>query len=221
MGSSPSPFFQAIARTLTLFERPSFEGYASYRGASPLFHLLKKGRSSIAIGPSGEGGGLGAFHLNRLRLLNFGPHEGALDDFSQFGIDLYREGAKEKGWLRTRGGEWFFFAPTIGDGELSIKVDFAGKSAAHFIFFFTADSATLEGGKTLLRKRGLQSYRGRAIPLSFHLGDEVFHIEPWQAGEMELIPLSGDQDFWGADFYLSYDLSPRRTSYGWRIDGAQ
>lgn len=212
-----STFFQAFARNLALLRRVPLEGNFLLKGTPSPFFLSKQGSSSIAIAPSGEGGGLGAFHLNRLRLLNFGPHEGALDDFSRFGIDLHREGVFDKGWLRARGGNWFSFTPNCGDGELSLKIDFTGKSTPHFIFFFTADEARLEGGKNAIRKRGFQSYRGRAVPLSFQLGDEILQIEPWQAGEMELIPLSGEQDFWGADFYLSYDLSPRRSSYGWRI----
>lgn len=234
----PFPFYLALKEKLSFYESLEINSFEE-RKIAPLiesstpFAIYRQDEASIAGAIKGERSGLGAFHLNEVSLINFGPHQGNLDDFSHFGISSPLENSRlgetvekqdEKGfllegWVRTHFQEntWLHLKTVAEQRELKIQFSFDEIVSGHVIFFFKAKEALIEDRGATLHAKGLEKHRGRALPVSFFAGGETMRIEPWQAGEMQLIPLSGGDEFWGADFYLSYDLSPKRSSYGWKV----
>lgn len=77
-----------------------------------------------------------------------------------------------------------------------------------FAFFVKAPSCVVDdvvGGKQEIKHRSLKQYSGSAIPvlLQGKSGNLVIE-ETINGGKMQVIPLSGGDNFWGADFLIAY-----------------
>lgn len=70
----------------------------------------------------------------------------------------------------------------------------------------------------VLEPRSLDRYRGkvRSVRLEGAEGTLAIHALP-ACGELEVIPLAGGANFWGADFLIAQRLDPSSNSYVWQV----
>jgi len=86
-----------------------------------------------------------------------------------------------------------------------------------FTFFVKADNC-LVGGVQSVKPRSFSRYQGRVASIQMQgklssLSLEAHH----KHGEMQVIPLGGGDNFWGADFLVAYILNPAESRYQWHI----
>ncbi len=176
---------------------------------------------------SGCKSGMGVFLVRNGGVLNFGPQLHPLGACSGFGLAgrgqhikasdnalsyqcrLAAPHERDTGipWLEDSGysATWVESACTVDSDLLRISCSLEGfrpLSDLLFTFFIKADACFIAGSHKLI-PRSLDRYRGPAqsiqidgLTLSF---EEGFHA-------LEVIPLAGDGNFWGADFMVSLTL---------------
>lgn len=111
-------------------------------------------------------------------------------------------------------------------GEFSIHASFKGlfDHPIAFVFFVKANNCLIDG-KQMVKPRSFQQYSGevREVELQGNRGS-LFLNEIQKQGldfcqEMQVIPLGGGKNFWGADFLVAY-MSTVGKHLGWRITRA-
>jgi hypothetical protein len=69
-----------------------------------------------------------------------------------------------------------------------------------------------------IRPLSLDRYSGSAAVVSFHTEGDCVVFENLGGGAvMEIIPLAGGDNFWGADYLLAYPLSSGERTLRWKI----
>ena len=69
-----------------------------------------------------------------------------------------------------------------------------------------------------LLPRSLEHYEGNAEAILLEGKENQIEIRPLSfKGTMHVIPLAGEKHFWGADFLISYILSPDQRHYQWHV----
>jgi len=116
-------------------------------------------------------------------------------------------------------GFWIDAKQQFQERRLCLELTFNGflrLSSVAFVFFIKASSC-LMGGKTLVKPRSFERYRGKAAPLEFHGKNGVILLEALHEGyqEVQVIPLGGGENFWGADFLTAYVCSDEQRHYCW------
>ena len=70
----------------------------------------------------------------------------------------------------------------------------------------------------LIKPRSLDRYRGKPQPATIQGHEGTVTIVPdCGEGEMQVIPLSGGEDFWGSDFLIAFRIDPNRPRCQWKI----
>jgi hypothetical protein len=93
---------------------------------------------------------------------------------------------------------------------ISLRTHFAGFSPLNRVVFsfFGKGEACFIAGSHKLNPRSLDRYQGPAQPLTFVGKEGKIRIDALEGrGGMEVIPLAGDDSFWGADFLAAYTLA--------------
>lgn len=87
-----------------------------------------------------------------------------------------------------------------------------------FSFFIKAQACHIYSQKSLLPGL-LEGYEGEAHPITFegkqHLAFDLKGLN--FLGKMQVIPLRGQSNFWGADFLVAYLLTPQQQRYQWHF----
>jgi hypothetical protein len=103
---------------------------------------------------------------------------------------------------------------------LAIKCQFEGISALQQIKFsiFGRGSACIVASSHRLSPRSLDRYQGPSQSVKFMGEVGGVEIEAGEGvGKMEIIPLAGDNSFWGADFMATYMLCAPQISFYLKI----
>lgn len=86
-----------------------------------------------------------------------------------------------------------------------------------FTFFIKAEKCLLEDG-SVISPRSLELYKGTSKSVRFSTGQSHLTLQsPGNTGEMQIIPLSGVDVFWGADYLISYKTPSKGGFYQWKI----
>ncbi|NGX60877.1 MAG: hypothetical protein K940chlam9_00351 [Chlamydiae bacterium] len=192
---------------------------------------------TLLLSASGCKSGMGAWYFRDVALVNFGPQLFPLDTASGFGLAgrgqsislqktkrrtslSYRcrvsaphsretgiEGMEDSGYSRLWVTSWL----EKSEGKLSLRVEFTGPGSldsAAFVFYAKASSCLIAGSHQL-KPRSLDRYEGppNSIALQGERGGLVLDPEEGFT-KLEVIPLAGDESFWGADFLLAFQLAP-------------
>lgn len=195
----------------------------------------------------GEHTGLGCFRSADVRVINYGPQYLPLDNCQGFGIEgnslsdqgvrkstihLHPQGFLAKGCVRlvdqpgasgSKGkfrGIWLETEQELKDQRLKIHVNFLslnGWEGVIFSFFVKAQQCLLESGQ-ILNPKTFERYEGRVAGISFlgATGKIQLNSFPY-TGTMQVIPLEGENSFWGADFLVAYLLDPKQRQYQWQL----
>lgn len=161
--------------------------------------LLQMGDCSAALTLDGKGTSLGMIRSG-IEVRAFGPQAGNLS----FGI----EGKGMAQWTRTSGYKdvWLEMKPEIKKGVIELHFRFAGVSLekpCSLAFYIKAESCEIGG--EILRPKSLKRFLGEAQTVQF---EKKYLIQSAQPHKVEVIPLAGENCFWGAEFLLNYSISP-------------
>ncbi|HNA62256.1 MAG TPA: hypothetical protein PKW79_04190 [Rhabdochlamydiaceae bacterium] len=177
---------------------------------------------SMACTLSGFNSGMFSYHKKRVAILNSGPQVQPLDDAKLFGIErscsLKTRRFSETTWEKTahhfrfKGWTKVHALPTWMETDYYFqaqKLNFScffqeGRplDQLYLAFYCRGDKVTV-GGKLTLERGRITKYQGKSSPLEILADDEVIYLEPGSETEMEVIPLSGGDEFWGADFLIA------------------
>ncbi|CCB86269.1 putative uncharacterized protein [Parachlamydia acanthamoebae UV-7] len=126
----------------------------------------------------------------------------------------FRNGLSSKVWAEVEQS----FA--MQENTLSISANFVSLDQVHelaFVFFVSAESCSVEEGATLYPKT-FAHYRGTSELIQLKKGDSILLIEtPSVKGDVEVIPLAGEDNFWGADFLIAYRVDSSQQIFHWDI----
>lgn len=194
-----------------------------------------------------QGGGttMGSFKHHEMGILAYGPHWLPLGDCHFFGIEGREKAVVEasaselclKGRARIvapshdphpqafycaggLSGAWLEAKQEARRGCLSIDVSFVTihtLDTLAFVFFIKADSCDMPEEMTI-RPRSLNRYQGQVRPMTFRKKDKAIILT---AGEgcvdLQVIPLAGQDSFWGGDFLVAYRLQKHLVRYKWDV----
>lgn len=208
------------------------------------FLRYEEGDLSLACSYSGANTGLGAFHKKGVHITSFGPHFAPLSDSSCYGIFRSSNGSQEgfrdlsleigegkalcQGWvpigspespLLIPGRQWLYFS-LEGEGEnveMTTRLSqYDEENPLYFAFFISADKALLESG-SLFQPKTLDKYQGETQKICLIKGEAQVTLTPQFKGEMEVIPLAGEDHFWSADFLIAFPMREKMKALTWEI----
>jgi hypothetical protein len=195
----------------------------------------------------GEHTGLGSFRCGEVEIVSYGPQYLPLGDCLGFGIEgnaLTDQGMRRSSieWRRksfvlkgcTRlvdqpssssemgqfRGIWLEVSQEFKRPHFYLKTTLLGLDgwdSVAFSFFVKAASCRTHSQQVLL-PRTLNRYEGKAQTLLFEGQDMAIELQSSSfPGTMQVIPLGGGHNFWGADFLVAYLLSPDQRHYQWQM----
>jgi len=126
---------------------------------------------------------------------------------------LFRNGQRCQAWLDLK--------QEFKHDYLSLDARFFGDTPKElaFTFFVKAKSCTIQETRKVL-PRTLDHYQSSPGAILLSGETQQFSIEtPHRHGEMQVIPLGGGDNFWGADFLIAYLFDFHSTAaYTWQIN---
>jgi hypothetical protein len=190
--------------------------------------------------------GLGHIRIGDVEIVNYGPQYLPLSDCEGFGIvgnTLSDQGIRRpliewnsnsftiKGCVRLVDqpdalhkkfrGIWVDIAQDFKRPHFYLNATFLsldGWDSVVFSFFIKARRCCVYSRPTPLLPRTLERYEGNIEPLILNGEHEQLILRAVsQEGRMQIIPLGGGDNFWGADFIISYILVPEVSDYQWYI----
>lgn len=115
---------------------------------------------------------------------------------------------------------WIDIIQSCENGVLNIETLFLGLDnfdSLSFAFYVKGSQCCVEG-RECINPRTLDRYKGPLAPLTLtSQGAKMSIIPKYQHGVMEIIPLAGDDSFWGADFLVGYSVSKQFPKYHWTV----
>lgn len=214
-------------------QEASFE--ANFDSTLPLVvkHLPK---ASLFCTLSGKGTGMGALRSENLAIINYGPHQTSLEDQAAFGIDASIDGLtnhnqaqfKQNGesftlskpiQLTHAKGHWVDATQKWEQDRLSVEMHFLDNQPRKdltFVSYVQAESCQLESGIEV-KSTSLERFRGGNAKLFFTSGDRQLEMTAAGASTMEIIPLAGGDNFWGANFLISYPIDGQSLQWEAKI----
>ncbi|MBS4168521.1 hypothetical protein [Parachlamydia sp. AcF125] len=108
----------------------------------------------------------------------------------------------------------------IKENILSISASFMSLNEVQelaFVFFVSADCCQVEEGSIFYPKT-FAHYRGNSASILLKKGDSHLLIKATaEQGHVEVIPLAGGDNFWGADFLIAYRVDSSQQTFCWDI----
>ena len=93
-----------------------------------------------------------------------------------------------------------------------------GWDSVAFSFFVKALRCRVASQQEFLYPRTLERYEGEVQTVAFEGQDHVLELRSLSCkGTMQVIPLAGGNNFWGADFLVAYLLSAEQRQYQWHV----
>lgn len=170
--------------------------------------------ASIALTLSGHGTSLGTLHSHGVEVRAFGPQFYPLTDLQLFGIHGLHQAQNIEdfhmcGWTRCYAEPQVWMEVNFLSNALETRMSaywlgLTSEKKAAFVFYIKADTAHV--GAEVFRSKSLQRYKGSSEVISFNEG--ALSIICSSRRPLQLIPLAGEDCFWGADFLLAFDVNP-------------
>jgi hypothetical protein len=190
-------------------------GYGKYQTQDLIFHCTASGRGS----------GFATLHKKNISIVSMGPQLTSLAEMHSYGIyrapamrgpsfkDVFIEKGIFQGWTRMvaedvikPGSSWIYIDLHQKNNGYHLKtrwVDFQ-KTPDVFLVFFVKALKVVVDKKYHLNPSTLDRYQGAQALVTFFHGQEQLSLEPLTDTVMQVIPLAGEEHFWGAKFLLAY-----------------
>lgn len=205
--------------------------------------VRRNASSTLLTLGSGCKSGMGAFLHHDAGIINYGPQFLPLGDCSGFGLagSAQKPQINDEGeWfsfsylcrlaapsprrstvsdLQDSGYSGLWMEAAVGGSleGISIHTCFEGMAPLNKIVFsfFGKGEVCSVSGTHLLKPRSLDRYQGPADSLFFLGKKGGVRLDPLEGStHLEVIPLAGDESFWGADFLASYTLHSPKVAFG-------
>lgn len=114
---------------------------------------------------------------------------------------------------------WVDLVQEYHQGTLTVDVSFytLGSTPIAFSFFMQGKRCIVDR-EIKLKPRSLDRYEGNIHSVSIEGGGDSLNITSLSGrGEMQVIPLAGEDHFWGADFLVSYLVDPLVQMHTWHV----
>lgn len=192
------PFFLAIHKLFSTFDVP-----CSVDVFSPQLLLFHSSDARGALSLSGRGTSLGIFLSKEIEVRAFGPQGLPLNELGKFGIERALGGLD--GWTNLSAlPEVWLEVKKFSESGLDVRFfGLTPESSLNFSFYIKASEAQI--GVSYFQPKSLVRYLGESKAVVF---GGKFKIESMVPSKMELIPLAGQNSFWGTDFLLSFEIHP-------------
>jgi hypothetical protein len=132
-------------------------------------------------------------------------------------VDQPSHSSFERGQFR---GIWLEVVQEFKKPHFYLKTNFLGLDgweSVAFSFFVKATRCLTQSQQYLL-PRTLERFEGPAQNLIFEDGEIQLELRSLSfKGTMQVIPLAGGNNFWGADFLVAYLLSSEQRQYQWHV----
>lgn len=190
--------------------------------------------------------GMGCYHYKDVKVINFGPQRLPLGDCSEFGLEGGANFLSEHLKTLTLGagqyvlegaarlpshtrdtqslghlshGGWMVCRQELNKGILSIDIKFQRLFEQNDLSFsfFVKCSQCIIGGDKVVMPRSLTRYSGAGAAIQLHGEKSILNLHAGQGHEdVQIIPLGGGDNFWGADFLIAYRLKDPDAAYSWK-----
>jgi hypothetical protein len=174
--------------------------------------------------------GIGSIDFGNILITNMGPHYLPLGDLSRFGIvnensdsdDIQILDNSIEGVTKlissndeyASGATWMCFKAERKDQDtiLTAKFEnFEGEAPFAFVFFVKAEEVRHLDKK--YKKGGLQNFSGASSFVDIVSGKKKVSIAPDFKTSMQIIPLGGDESYFGSDFIIAFEiLNPKNPN---------
>lgn len=118
-------------------------------------------------------------------------------------------------------GIWLEVVQEYKHSFLRIKTSFLGLEgwdSTGFCFFVKANRCRIGHHSTLLPGK-LDRYDGDIMPIRLEGSEAALElVAQSRKGSMQIIPLCGGNNFWGANFLVAYLLDSQHRNYAWSIE---
>jgi hypothetical protein len=116
-------------------------------------------------------------------------------------------------------GIWLEVVQEFKKPHFNLKTTFLGLDGWEGIAFsFFVKAAHCKIQSQVLQPRTLERYEGETQTLILEGKEHSLEIRPHSfKGTMQVIPLAGGDNFWGADFLVAYLMTPDQRHYQWHI----
>lgn len=192
--------------------------------------------------------GLGGMRWGDVEVVTYGPCALPLDDSFGFGIEgnALSDKGERRSLLELKRGSSFAVKGCVRLADRPTRTGALGKFQGIWLdieqeykaphFFLRTKLLGLDGwedvaigffvrtkcchvGSSSLHPRKPNRYEGVPCQVVLEgMDQQVTLTPPAGAKKMEVIPLSGGDDFWGADFLIAYPLVSDQRTYEWRLN---
>lgn len=150
-----------------------------------------------------------------------GPQTLPLSNSQHFGIALNDsldaevinnpELSSLRGWTRCyeKRETWLYLSTTVSKKSIELSAKAIGNEQLRMVFYIQAKKCIMADG-TLFLPGELRSYEGAQNCVIF---DQTARFRSKEKSKLQLIPLSGDDCFWNANFLLSFEFSKSRSLF--------
>ena len=169
---------------------------------------------NIALTFSGDRKNLGSIVFDSLAVTAMGPHYFPLGDLENFGVhrggddfsDVLVKTNKVDGWTRSQ-DMWIRCVAEKTEKTIRLKTMFENCTPGRpfaFVFFVKTESVEVLGKN--YQKGSLHRFQGVSAPIDLIGIKERIRLATDSKGSMQIIPLSGDESFWGAYFLIAFEI---------------
>lgn len=177
-------------------------------------------KGSCACTLAGRNSGIGAFHKDRVKVVNFGPWASPLGECLGFGVKHVQSTEYAPSASSLRG--WTRLQPTTENPDTWADIEVETREEALHLTFsptpltdagvlsfaFLVHSEEAQIGNHRFFPATMCHYVGESASVSFFSGKEKIEIATAERRDVELIPLAGGKHFWGANFLLAFSITP-------------
>lgn len=160
-------------------------------------------------------------HGMRRSVMEWRPHSFSLKGCTRL-VDQPSSTPLEMGNFR---GIWLEVSQEFKKPDFYLKTSLLGLDgweSVAFTFFVKAERCRTQQAQTCLYPRKLERFEGATQTLCFETGRTALELRPLNfKGTMQVIPLAGGNNFWGADFLVAYLLAPDQRNYQWHVGPLQ
>ncbi len=175
----------------------------------------------------GQNSGICSIKIGKNHIRSFAPHFSQIGDISNYGLSRkFINDLDETFWSRIvspadqflQSDVWVETKIDRDDDcvNLHLRVEnFGEKNHLFSVFFIFCDSIKIDEKEFSFGE--LRRFNGSSRSVHCISGDDLFTIVFNGKSNMELIPLAGNDNFWGSKFLLAYDIGCCSNIYNWAI----
>jgi hypothetical protein len=116
---------------------------------------------------------------------------------------------------------WLDVQQGLVEEDLNLQVNYLSYEkdlSLSFVFYVRAFQCAINENQ-MLHPKSLDRYQGAVESLIFtHESENISIIPQFKEGVMEVIPLAGDESFWGCDFLVGFTVSKDILRHHWQIN---